>query len=58
MVVWKNDGLDNFLKQHPTALCAMRKSEWETLAKYQPFEARDAFEQIGDNVIVRAHAAQ
>jgi len=58
VVVWKNGGLTQFLAQHPSALCAMRKSEWNNLEKNPIFKDRDAFEQIGDNVIVRAHAVQ
>ena len=56
VVVWKNSVLDDFLAKNKTALCAIRKSEWETLSKRNCFEAAEGFTQIGDNILVRARA--
>ena len=54
VIVWKKDGLKNFLEKNPTALCALRRGEWETLDENEAFAARDGFTQLGENVIVRA----
>ncbi len=58
VVVWKNDKLDEFLRENKTALCAIRKSEWQILINHKVFEAKDGFLQLGDNILVRAHARQ
>ena len=54
VIVWKKDGLQNFLEKNPTALCALRRGEWETLDENAAFAARDSFQKLGENVIVRA----
>jgi hypothetical protein len=56
VIVWKRKPLEEFLRDHKTALCAVRKSDWMMLQKLDEFRAADAFQQIGENVIVRAHA--
>ena len=53
IILWK-DGLKEFMASHPTALCTLRKSEWEGLKDEDAFKNREAFEVIGENVIVRA----
>jgi 4-amino-4-deoxy-L-arabinose transferase-like glycosyltransferase len=55
VVVWKNDQFEEFVAKNQTALCAIRKSEWEILSKHQVFGAKDGFVQMGDNILVRAH---
>jgi hypothetical protein len=44
------------MASHPTALCTLRKSEWESLKDEDAFKGREAFEVIGENVVVRARA--
>jgi 4-amino-4-deoxy-L-arabinose transferase-like glycosyltransferase len=56
VVVWKGEGLEQFLAAHPTALCAIRVPEWQTLSKNPAFADQDALEDSGPNVLVRAHA--
>jgi len=58
VVMWKHDDLDNFLIKNKTALCAVRKSEWEILVNHKAFAAKDGFMQLGDNILVRAHAQE
>jgi hypothetical protein len=58
VVVWHGNGVEKFLESHPTALCAMRESEWQTLAKNPAFAARDGLVESGPNVIVRARAEE
>jgi len=53
VVVWKK-GLREFLKEHPSALCALRKGDWRGFEKEEAFTARDAFAEFGENVVVRA----
>ena len=53
VVVWKK-GLREFLEEHPSALCALRKSDWRSFADEDCFVAREDFSEIGENVIVRA----
>jgi 4-amino-4-deoxy-L-arabinose transferase-like glycosyltransferase len=53
IILWK-DGLKEFMASHPTALCTLRKSEWDALKDEDAFKSREAFETIGENVIVRA----
>ncbi len=55
VVVWKK-GLRAFLKEHPTALCALRKGEWEAFDQEDAFAARDSVQEFGANVVVRARA--
>jgi len=48
-------GLKDFLATHPSALCVMRKSDWDsTYDTSAVFQKQDSLEQIGDNIIVRA----
>jgi hypothetical protein len=56
VVVWKGQGLEKFLATHPTALCAIRVPEWQTLSKNPAFADGDGLEESGPNVLVRAHA--
>ena len=53
VVVWKK-GLNRFLEEHPSALCALRKSDWRSFADEEAFAAREDFSEIGENVVVRA----
>jgi hypothetical protein len=54
-VIVGKGGLKDFTAAHPSALCVLRKSDWESTYKTSiVFEKRDSFEQIGDNIIVRA----
>lgn len=53
VVEWKK-GLRDFLKTHPTVLCALRRGEWEAFADDPAFAAREDFSQMGENVVVRA----
>ena len=55
VIVWKK-GLRDFLREHPTALCALRKGEWEAFDDEAAFTARDDFAQFGENVVIRALA--
>jgi hypothetical protein len=55
IIVWK-EGLKEFMASHPTALCALRKSEWESLKDEDAFKGRGALDIIGENVVVRARA--
>ena len=55
VIVWKK-GLREFLKEHPTALCALRKGEWEAFDDEPAFKARDSLQEFGVNVVVRALA--
>ena len=55
VILWKK-GLQEFMTLHPTALCTLRKSEWEELKDDPAFRDRDAFEVIGENVVARARA--
>ena len=54
VVAWEKKGLRDFLKTHPTALCALRRGEWQGLQKDPAFAARDDLAEFGENVIVRA----
>ncbi len=56
VVVWRGDGVEQFLAKHPTALCALRRSEWETLCKHAAFAGSEVLSESGPNIIVRAHA--
>ena len=59
IIVWRGNGIQQYLANHhlQTALCVVRKSEWNgDLHKEPVFAARDAFTEIGSNIIVRAHA--
>jgi len=48
-------GLKDFTAHEPSALCLLRKSDWEsTYDTSIVFKKRDSFETIGDNIIVRA----
>ena len=53
VIVWKK-GLRDFLKEHPTALCALRRGEWEAFDEEDAFATRDGFAEFGENVVVRA----
>ena len=53
VVVWKKE-LREFLKDHPTALCALRRGEWQAFDEEDAFTARDGFAEFGENVVVRA----
>ena len=53
VVVWKK-GLREFLKEHPSALCALRKSDWRSFAEEDAFAAQEEFLELGENVVVRA----
>ena len=53
VVVWKK-GLREFLKEHPSALCALRKSDWRSFAEEDAFAAQEEFLALGENVVVRA----
>ena len=53
IILWKK-GLQEFMASHPTALCTLRKSEWESLKDEDAFKDREAFDIIGENVVVRA----
>ena len=53
VIVWKR-GLRDFLKEHPTALCALRRGEWQAFDEEVAFAARDGFAEFGENVVVRA----
>jgi 4-amino-4-deoxy-L-arabinose transferase-like glycosyltransferase len=55
VILWK-DGLKEFMASHPTALFALRKSEWESLKDEEAFKGREAFDVIGENIVVRARA--
>jgi hypothetical protein len=56
-VIVREKGLRAFLKEHPTAICTLRKGEWnETYSKEEVFAARDDFAEFGESVVVRAHA--
>ena len=57
VIVWKKNGLQKFLEKNPTALCALRRGEWETLDENEAFADRDSFQKLGENVIVRAQRA-
>lgn len=52
-MVWKK-GLREFLETHPSALCALRKSDWRAFADEDAFVAREDFLELGENIIVRA----
>jgi 4-amino-4-deoxy-L-arabinose transferase-like glycosyltransferase len=47
-------GVRIFASEHPSALCALRKSDWASLEKEPAFAARDSFAELGENIIVRA----
>jgi aspartate/methionine/tyrosine aminotransferase len=53
-VVVKEKGLREFLKKHPSALCALRKSDWLRFSKEDAFAAQEEFLALGENVVVRA----
>ena len=53
VVVWKK-GLRNFLKEHPTAICALRRGDWAAFDEEEAFATRDSFAEFGENVVVRA----
>jgi hypothetical protein len=55
-VIVKSKGLREFLKTNPSALCALRKSDWRTFSIEDAFLAKDAYEEFGENLVVRAHA--
>lgn len=59
VVVWKKRGLQKFLSAPNgprTALCAVRKGDWKLISQQPVFAGSDVFEQMGDNIIVRARA--
>ena len=53
VVVWKK-GLREFLKEHPSALCALRKSDWRAFADEEAFVGREDYLELGENIVVRA----
>ena len=54
-VIVGRKGLRAFAGQHPSALCALRKSDWAWLDDEEVFADREGFAAMGENVIVRAH---
>ncbi len=58
VVVWRKNGLANYLTSHPTALCAVRESDWGVISKDPSFAKRDGWAQSGSNIVVRAHAPE
>jgi 4-amino-4-deoxy-L-arabinose transferase-like glycosyltransferase len=53
-VIVGRKGLRAFADQHPTVLCALRKSDWAWLDDEEVFAGREAFAALGENIIVRA----
>ena len=47
-------GMRLFAEQHPSVLCGFRKSDWSSVDEIDAFAGREAFEQLGENVVVRA----
>ena len=46
-------GLRAFAAQYPTVLCALRKSDWSSVADDPVFVTRDSFAELGENIVVR-----
>jgi hypothetical protein len=57
MIPWRK-GLTEFLNTHPSAICTLRKSEWNSLRYVEAFREREAYEEIGENIVVRAKGAE
>ncbi len=47
-------GMRKFADQYPSVLCGLRKSDWSSVDEIDAFADREAFEQLGENVVVRA----
>jgi len=47
-------GLRAFAAQYPSALFALRKSDWSSVAEEPIFAARDSFAQLGEDIVVRS----
>jgi 4-amino-4-deoxy-L-arabinose transferase-like glycosyltransferase len=47
-------GLRAFTSQYPSVLFGLRKSDWSSVTGEPFFAGRDAFEELGENVVVRA----
>jgi 4-amino-4-deoxy-L-arabinose transferase-like glycosyltransferase len=43
-----------FTAEHPSVICGLRKSDWSSLSDEKAFAQRDSFEEVGENVVVRA----
>lgn len=55
VIVWKK-GLRDFLKEYPSAIATLRKSDWQTFSQEAAFTGREPLAEIGENVVVRALA--
>ncbi len=50
-------GLSKLLADHPTALCTLRKADWNTFKKSAAFGPRNPGEWFGESLLIRAHQA-
>jgi len=55
-VIHDKRGLENFLRQHPSALVTMRLPEWHKYWRYDQFAARENVEWFGQNLLIRGYA--
>ena len=53
-VVVGKRGLAQFLQEHPTALCTLRKADWGAFSKSVAFGSADRGEWIGESLFIRA----
>lgn len=54
-IVVRRGGLAKLLEEHPTALCAMSRSDWGTFWKSNAFGCAEHGEWIGQNLLIRAY---
>jgi 4-amino-4-deoxy-L-arabinose transferase-like glycosyltransferase len=47
-------GLHAFATQYPSVLCGLRKSDWSSVDEDKAFAGREAFAELGENIVVRA----
>ena len=47
-------GMRAFADQYPSVLCSFRKSDWSSVDEEKAFAGREAFTEMGENIIVRA----
>lgn len=57
VVVWKNDGIEKYFASHPSAICALRSNDIESLSKKFPFSKSPVIGTYGMNFLVRAATA-
>ncbi|MEP6671113.1 MAG: glycosyltransferase family 39 protein [Chthoniobacter sp.] len=53
-IIVRAKGLNAFVAQYPSVLCALRKGDWASVDDEKIFATRDSFAELGENIVVRA----